>query len=284
MNDSDIEIVLALAQGRLSGQAEQDALSRIEADPELANELAIQIDAIKLVQSVSSPAMTAVERSTLHANLIEQLHLEPTSAPAAPVRRKLSWWQPVVGLASVAALVLAIVVVPDMFDSSNDSSGADFAVVARESPTGEGGTGAGEFSTTTAAASSVDSVESFDQPASGADDGSLVDVGFLNVYEVTEQDLPDLLDIVVTERSSPELSDEKLARSRLSAFAPIELAVVTSCLDTLSEELPDAELIPLGVTTGEGGQVVHFGVDPGTGVDRLVSVDLDACSVVGTTP
>ncbi|GMR02839.1 MAG: hypothetical protein BMS9Abin20_1190 [Acidimicrobiia bacterium] len=287
MNDSDIEIILALAQGRLSGQAEQDALSRIEADPELANELVIQMAAIESLQSVSTPTMTAEERATLRSNLIEQLHLEPTSAPASPVGRKVSWWQPVVGLASVALVVFAIVVVPGMFGSD-----ADFTEVAAELSPAEGGGAPESVGTTFAAADSV----ARDKESTGGADGSesappelsndirsMSDEGFVNLYEVKEEDLPVLLD-VITAADAPEVADEKLARAGFSSITAVDLAVLDRCLETLADELPSGSLIPLGATTSSGRQIVHLGVNTGDGIKALISIDIDTCVMTATNP
>ncbi len=284
MNDTDIGIILALAQGHLSGQAKTDALAYVRANSELSAELASQIAALDALQSVGSPSMTDSERTVLRSNLIEELHLD--AAPLIPSlrKRRTSFWQPVIGLASAAALVLAILVVPGMLSSGQDE--ATFQLAARDqgSQSGESGTDLDESTlTSVAAAESIESLDNFDTE-DGSFGSALADEDVLNVYEIAKEDLPELLDIVVTERSSQERSDEKLARFRSSAVTPIDLAALNSCLDQLFETLPDAELTPLAVTTGQQGRIVHLGVDEGTGIDRLISVDLGTCSIVGTTP
>ena len=46
MNDADLDIIIEITNGRLTGQAKQDALDFIAADPELSEELAIQVSAM----------------------------------------------------------------------------------------------------------------------------------------------------------------------------------------------------------------------------------------------
>lgn len=292
MNDSDIEIILALAQGQLSGREEQDVLSRIEADPELANELAIQMAAIESLRSVPSPSMTIEERTTLRTNLIEQLHLEPTSAPPVPVARKVSWWQPVLGVASVALVVFAIVVVPGMF-----RSGADVTEMAAELPSAEGGGAPEPVDTTFAAADSTARDKGATEGADGSESAppelsppelsndirSLSGEGYVNLYEVTEEDLPVLLD-VLTSADTPEVADEKLARVGFSSVTAVDLAVLDRCLETLADELPSGSLVAIGSTTSSGSQIVHLGVDSGEGIKALISIDIDTCVVTAINP
>ncbi len=280
MNDTDIEIILALAQDHLSGQAKADALAHIQADPDLTRELSSQIAAIKALRSLEPPQLTDQERTVLRAELTERLHLETPRLSSTPARRSVAWWRPMIGLASAAALVLAIIVVPGLLNSGRDEASADFTALAQVSPAGDDGAARSESAPTSAAA---DSLESLDMGA--AESGTaLFDEDSLNVYEITEQDLPGLLDVVMTEQSSRELSDEKLARYGFAKSSPVDLAAISVCLDVLFDSLPDVDLMPLAVTTDERGQTVHFGVDSGAGVDSLVSVDLGTCSVVGTTP
>jgi len=287
MNDSDIEIILALTQGQLSRQAEQGVLSRIEADPELVNELAIQMAAIESLRSVPSPSMTTEERTTLRTNLIEQLHLEPTSAPPVPVARKVSWWQPVLGVASVALVVFAIVVVPGMF-----RSGADVTEMAAELPSAEGGGAPEPVDTTFAAADSTARDKGATEGADGSESAppelsndirSLSGEGYVNLYEVTEEDLPVLLDVLAS-ADTPEVADEKLARVGFSSVTAVDLAVLDRCLETLADELPSGSLVAIGSTTSSGSQIVHLGVDSGEGIKALISIDIDTCVVTATSP
>ena len=84
MNDQDRDLIAALAEGSLGTEAAEAATARIESDPELTAEYADQVAALEFLTSSASPRMTAAERTTLHANLTEQLGLvaPPPSAPA----------------------------------------------------------------------------------------------------------------------------------------------------------------------------------------------------------
>ena len=79
----------------------------------MSAEYADQIAALDFLNSGAVPRMTASERETLHVNLTEQLGLVPKTLPVpSPARRKIPWWQPVFGVATAAAVVAAIVIIP----------------------------------------------------------------------------------------------------------------------------------------------------------------------------
>ncbi|NHZ71099.1 MAG: hypothetical protein GWP18_05605, partial [Proteobacteria bacterium] len=109
MNDADISLIISLANDELNGQDRLAALERVSASPEMARELAVQIEMKDAVQGMPDvTAMTETERTALRSDLIEELHLESAPVVALPKKRRLPWWRPVFGLASAAALVVAI--------------------------------------------------------------------------------------------------------------------------------------------------------------------------------
>ena len=81
MNDADLDIILGITNGRLTGQQKQDALDLIAADPELSEELAIQVSAMDEFGALEPAHMTPSEKLTLRNSLVEHLHL----ASAVPV-------------------------------------------------------------------------------------------------------------------------------------------------------------------------------------------------------
>ncbi len=222
MNDQDRDLIAALAEGRLSGPTADDALARIETDPEMSAEYADQIAALEFLNSGAVPRMTASERETLHVNLTEQLGLVPKTMPVpAPAKRKIPWWQPAFGVATAAAIVAAIVILPGTLTGGSeddlDSSG-------------------GEETQTTAAAAQV-------QEAPAADGQAFVEEQEIAVYEVYETDsvkLGDLLD-QAQGAVTPDDVSSRLAPRR-SSIPSRSWNVSTSSSRTFPQESRDSFL------------------------------------------
>ena len=145
MNERNQELIVDLLGGQLSPTEERSIRARIESDPDLRSEYETQMSIISLLDASSIPSMTTEERSTLHAALRQQLHLDDSPAPvvAAPSRWQ-RWLAPIGGFAVVAAVIVgAIVVLPGAL--STDDSDGPFEVASAEI-------------TTTAASSSSDAV------------------------------------------------------------------------------------------------------------------------------
>jgi len=283
MNDADIELIISLANDELDGQERIDALARINADPSLASELATQISTIDSVQSMPSVDMTASERTTLHANLVEQLHLEEAPPAVVPVKRGVSWWQPVLGLASVAAVVFAIVVVPNMLSSSSsdDAAFAELSTDASREFDSSAGSGADSGATTTAAAgadtSIIEDAASEQAPSAGvAEDGS----DDLQLFRIPLDRQEEFNDLANGETSSDVLS-EKLARYGFALGTTIDPKELQACLEVLAEQLPIG--VPLPIGDGDAN-TVFVGVDTGDGIDTIFEIDLATCTIVSQTP
>jgi anti-sigma factor RsiW len=138
MNDTELDLVLALADGRLSAADAAAARTRIAADPNLAAELKMQRLAVDRLHDLPTPTLDEAERERLHASLRAQLHLEPITVPVpvTPQRRR-SWWLPVTGLATAAVVLAGVLyVVPRVGDQSTADN---VAAVATFDSTEEGG-------------------------------------------------------------------------------------------------------------------------------------------------
>jgi hypothetical protein len=290
MTDTDLDIILAIADGTLTGQAKQDALARIAADPELGEELAVQISTMNELKSLEPARMTTAERETLRSTLVEQLHLVPTAPPMAETKRSRPWWQPVLGIASAAALLLAIVAVPSLF-SGSDSGSADVAIAPDTTTPNSAATQLGTDS----------SVSSVSQ-----DSASVTGTSFFVLPQIAEEDVQDfftastlalgdttattLADELLSEAADDESEDESattLAAAGLLA-TPDQVAVnasqIRACLTDLSGEISVGEYLPVAATIGDDVIIVHLGVTSGDGVDYSVSIDLESCAIVSITP
>ncbi len=269
MNDNDIEIILALANGTLTGDEERRARRRVEADPELAAELAAQIAAVESLDALPPVSLTDAERSTLRASLVEQLGLEPAAAPPAR-RRALSWWKPVLGLASAAAVALAFVVVPSML-SSNQSEEAGVALVSETDMAGE--------PTTTAAAGGDEEMAATTMAGTTlarAEDGETY-----ALPEVPLTGAPELLAATVDSSDEPS---SKLGEAGSLPTTAVSAAELADCIDRLDDDLPPSPLVPFAVTTTEDAQIVHLALEGAGDPADVVRVSLPDCSIVPAGP
>lgn len=122
MSEHDLNLITDLISGRLSPGERDEALRYVASDPALQSEYETQLATASLLSDLSAPEMTAEERSTLHASLRQQLHLDdaPTPLVAPAPSRWQRWWAPVTGLAAAAAVIVgAVVILPN--SGSDDS-------------------------------------------------------------------------------------------------------------------------------------------------------------------
>jgi len=274
MNENDLDIVLAIADGRLTGQAKQDALEGIAANPDLDEALQTQIAALDALGTIAPASMTASERATLHSNLIEQLNLEPAVRVAVPKQQRRPWWQPVLGLVSAAALVLAVVVVPGLF-SGGDDSGADIVAATPESTSLDDASGGSSGAESAAGDGSVVTI-----PEVARED---VIEFFADARKAIPQAAPDntLEDETDTAGDAAEDFTVPPPTANLSQ-TKIEQAQLATCLTTLEDELPEGPLIPAAATMTNDGPVVHLGIETADGIEYAVSIALASCTI--TTP
>jgi hypothetical protein len=268
MNDQDLDLILALAEGRLSSDEATAASARVAADSELAAELAEQRTALEALSASPPVAMTTEERSSLRSGLISQLNLDDPPVPI-PVKRKIPWWQPALGIATAAVIVTAVIILPGNL-SGDDAASEDFTAQALPQAT-----------TTAAAGGAASGADSEDDDAASTppQTESLADARTAPVYSLDGFDGESLLEATRGQRNQAEI-DDSLAKAGLTNDSSIDVARVDACLETLSADLPSGSQVPLGIEPTPDGDVVFLGVDSGEGVDSVVSIALDTCSIV----
>ena len=263
MNDQDRDLILALAAGTLSAADAEVARARIAADPSLAHELSVQQAVSRELSSVAPVAMSTEERSELHSNLIAALNLETATTPA-PVRtsRSIAWWKPMFGVAAAAMFVTAVIVLPGTL--SSDDSAADAALGT--APTTVAGA---EFSPTDGTAEAGDAGAS-EEAAPGTT---------TEVLTFSETDGADLL--AATEgKSTPESINEALAEEMPVSRSALDLTAVEACIENLDSTLAPGIKVVLGVEERNGDLLVFLGIDDGSGVESVATVNLTSCSLV----
>lgn len=262
MNDQDRDLIISLIEGSLSEQDAAAASARIAADPELATEYENQRTIADALAGSPSVSMTEAERTTLRANLVEQLNLEeaPVTAPATAPRSRESawWWRPALAFGSVAAvLVIGVAVVPGMFSSSSDS---DESIAAFEAVT------------------TVATAEAGDGGADSADDAGGTQ-SELEVPSLRSTDLDKLLDSVQGE-SSPEAIEEGAEPYASNLSLEIDLDDVEACREKLGTALPDGDIQVVGAEQGDNGPVVTVVFVDAGGVEGAAQIELSTCILV----
>jgi hypothetical protein len=264
MNDQDRDLILALAEGRLSSDEAATATARIAADPDLAAELNAQRTALEALGASPPVVMTTDERTSLRSGLVTQLNLDDRPVPI-PVKRKVPWWQPVFGIAAAAAIVAAVIILPGNL-SGDDAASEDLTALAQPQATttvAAGGTANGADD----AASTPPQTESFAESRTAP------------VYSLGDLDGELLLEATQGQSAQAEI-DESLEKAGLTNDSSIDVDRVDACVETLSADLPPGAQVPLAVEQTPDGDVVFLGVDAGDGVRSVVSIALDTCSIV----
>ena len=280
MNDTDRDLIIALAQGDLSTAAAEEATARIEADPELATEYAEQVVALQFLRSASPPVMTETERSTLHANLTTQLGLLPVASPAVVAPKKRSrWLAPAFGMATAAVVVFAFVVFP----GTQQDSFQEVSMQVDDASTGTSQVAESSPQTTAAASASaedsggIDSDSASVPPLTGEDP--------VSVYETDAVALDELLD-QADGADSPESVQRQLSDLSFKSHVDLDSDEVDACLNELSVDLPDEilEVLVIGADVEGDQTTVHVGFDFGEGVEDGMSFVLESCELVEHAP
>jgi hypothetical protein len=270
MNDHERDLILALTEGSLSDEEAGAALARVTGDPELAIELSTQQSVAAILADLPEPELTVNERSHLRAALIEELHLtrEPT-AEVVPIRRGARWWQPVLGVAAVAAVVTAVVVLP------GNLGGDESAEVATLKETGSS-----SAVTTTIAAGAAD-----DGAAGGAaEEGAASDAPVQNAELLTIEDVDGEELLAATEgETTPEGVTRALGEQAPAPTTLVPIDEIEACLEALATRLPKGETQPVALDARTEGDLLYLTVDPGDGVQAVVTIRLDTCTLVEVT-
>jgi hypothetical protein len=280
MNDTDRDLVMALAQGNLSTIAAGEAAARIEADPELAAEFAEQVMAVQFLQSAVPPMMSEAERSTLRTNLTTQLGLLPVATSGAVVPTKKSrWWAPALGMATAAVVVAAFVIFPGAQQESFQE------VSMQPEDTSTSGSQAAESSPQTTAAATAAAEQSEGIQSDSAAALPLAGGDPVSVYDTDSVALDELL-AQADGADSPESIQRQMSGLSFKASVDVDSDEVNACLDKLSTELPDEihEIFVIGADVEGDRTTIHIGFDSGEGVEGGMSLVLETCELVDSSP
>lgn len=295
MNERNQELIVDLIGGRLSLDEEREAFARIENDPDFRAEYETQISAISMLEASSTPLMTPDERSTLHALLRQQLHLDDTPVPIVAVTSRWQrWWAPLGGLAVAAAVVVGAVVILPGALSSSDSDGsfetasAEIATTAPNASLADGLAEETEDQNGGADAAAPQATESAVAGGSTADEDvpSTTTAAAYNAAEAPTA-LPYLSDVDLEALESELSSDPESLRNSISTpstkSSELDPSQVEACLDSLRADDTASSFSPLATTTYEGTESVVVSVSPSEGDPFLAVFAVDSCRELAST-
>ena len=296
MSEHDLNLITDLVSGRLSPSERDEALRYVASDPALQSEYETQLATASLLSDLPAPAMTADERSTLHASLRQQLHLEDAPAPVvapAPSRWQ-RWWAPVTGLAAAAAVIIgAVVILPssgsdDSFEVASaaltettaasgnaDASaggGADLEGSFADEPTEPTEAASEAEPTTTAAASEETTTTAAAADVTGdAPPDALPHLpdGDLNSIALAYADDPETFTRGID--SLPKDGSPEAARG------------VDVCVAEASSADEGFVVVPVATTTVDGTDAIVLSVTPPDAEPYLVALDLATCQELAST-
>lgn len=254
-DDRDLDLILALAEGRLSGAERLEFEARLAEDAALAEELALQRIAMEALASPVPVAMSDAERQRLRSAVRAELRLDD-AAPAAAADRRPSprwvrWLAPAMGIAAVF-VVGAIVVGGNL--GGQDTLERAAATLATEDAGAESAGGADQEQTTTTAAGAEVAPMTTTVPLYGAFAAE------------------DLEEAVATEDVSV-LGSPKGSRS-------VDVSAVADCGYAVPELAEAVELVVRGVADLDGREVTLVGYTLPDGTTGVLVVDLAVCAVV----
>ncbi len=269
MNEQERDLILGLTAGSLSPSEAAAARAKIDADPNLSAELAIQTQIRDSLGSLPGISMTAAERSELRSHVQSALSLDEPAATSEPsgrpagrsAGRRVSWWQPLLGVAAAAAVVTAIVVLPGGLGGTDSQ---DMAL---------------ETETTVATADSRDAgVEALPEVGTLGSEESADPAPVAEVQSFTDADGSDLL--ALTEGAATPKDIDELLEAVSATRSTVDVDVVEACLEAIGRSLPSGDKTLLGVGDLDGAEVAYFAVIDENGVSSVLTIDLSTCTVV----
>lgn len=267
MNAADRELIIGMIADTLSPEESEAAHSRLASDPEFAAAHAEQVTVSTHLADADRVAMTGAERSDLRASLTEQLSLEsaPPNVPLAP-RRRFRIWQPIAGLAAVAAIVVGFVIIPGALPGSSDDA-ADTVATA-------------EFDTESAP-SSPPQLDEATGTAEAQPQDLFVEGEQVDVLDITGASIDDLVRASAGE-SSPGDVQRSLTDLGFDTTVAIDGSQMEQCLYQAESTFPEGltGVVLFGAEESDGTAIAHFGLRFEDGVRSGLSIDLSNCEIL----
>ncbi len=298
MSEHDLNLITDLVSGRLSPGERDEALRHISSDPALQAEYETQLATASLLSDLPAPAMTADERSTLHAALRQQLHLDDALAPVvapAPSRWQ-RWWAPVAGLAAAAAVIVgAVVILPNsgsddsfevasaaLTDTTVASRNADPSVVGEDESDGSFAAEDTETPQSGAAAETTTTAAASEETTTTAGAGAEGLTGEAPTDALPHLPDGDLSSIALAYANDPETFASGFDLSTKDG-SPDTARGVDVCVAEASSNDDASVFVPVATITVDGADAVVLVVTPPDAEPYFVALDVATCEELGST-
>ncbi len=282
MHDHELDLIMALAEGSLTGADRAAAEARIAACDGCAAELAAQQLALAALRDAPAPALTDLEAARMRRTLRDELGLvTPAPISAAPRRSRFTWQRVSVALSAAAVLVLFIAIVPalDLFGGGADDMADTVAFATTTAATAEALTEAPERSTdeagdmTAQIAGGEEATTTFAAPT---------EAGGLTRYFGVDPDLA-----LVQQASQRGLTETGDATNLLGFTAELDSLDldegVQTCVDERLASFDDATPVVLGAGTLFDDEIYLVAyIDNTDATVELVAHDTSTCEVLAT--
>lgn len=267
MNDNDLQLIASLVDGDLAAAEEQEARSLIAGDEELQRAYEEQLAVASLLGSEPAAVMTDMERTGLRAALRTELRLDGAASPPEKSAWWVGWRVPLGGLATVAALLVAFVVVPNLGGGDTAQEALAPAPLTTTAPAAAPQAGSAEDNGSSGADALEESAPSTtalarDYVASGAQRFALAP---------TE---PSLVTLPLVEEDWTGVDGLGSAVDDATGLTSVDINRILACFEASGSSITDVTLV--GV---DGASVVGIGIDPETGAETVVVIDPATCSV-----
>ncbi len=275
MNDQDLNLIVDLIESELSNSGAETALARIMADPELSAAYAEQLAVHASLAELPIASMAVAEKDALNTALVSQLHLESAAAVVPIARKRKAWWMPIAGIATAAAAVTAIFIMPGL--SESDDSSAETTIVASAAAAAEAPEDPAARDSAAQGSTTDDGASQFDAP----EEESLAAPAPVAVVDLDGADLVEVLEATAGEES-PEAVQDQLNALGYTESASVNADVLAECISQVSGQLPPnaTDIVLFGVDSSGPTQVAHLGIVFDDGIGGAMSVDLETCAVV----
>lgn len=292
MSEHDPNLITDLISGRLSPSERDEALEYIASDPALRSEYETQLATSSLLHDLPSPALTAEERSTLHASLRQQLHLDdaPALVVAPAPSRWQRWWAPVTGLAAAAVVIGVIVVLPSGQDESFEAISASLTeTTAQASSDANSSDGGGETLDGAFADEQAAPTESAEAETTAAAEETTTTAA--SAAEVTGDAPPgalphvpdgDLESIARSYGNDPDVFARGYASLTKDGSSDV-VSDIDVCLTEASSAADTSVLELVATTVVDGAEAVVLSVTSSDGEPYLVALDLATCEELAST-
>jgi hypothetical protein len=272
MHSHDLDLIAALAEGRLEADAAATAEAAVADCLRCAADLAAHRTALEAIATSPPVALTEQEVSTLRTAVAEAIGIATAPAPTSPPPRRVPWGAIALAGASLAAIVAVVPVLGLLSTTGGDDAGTDIVAATMEEPEPEPRLNAVE-------GSPGGDLDATPQPAEAADEEAAAAAPITTTMPATTIAAEEVLagrDLMTLWEAPEELQATLQDQSTIERDAQ-------ACADAALEVLGPHMRVIAGPLIHAETPVVAYVADV-EGTARLVAFDPDDCSLVLVLP